>query len=107
MSLCFFFSCLVIPETTADAGGMYPPSKAFVRGYNHVGSGWYFERVPAADAADGVEGTRVAYIIMSDLKGWFPALVINNAIGGAYVTFFEDLQAALEARTGWKGRIKA
>jgi hypothetical protein len=33
------------------------------------------------------------------------SVVINNAIGGNYQTFFEDLQGALEAK-GWQGRVK-
>ena len=39
------------------------------------------------------------------VTGWFPKFVINSAIGGSYVTFFEDLQGALE-RQGWQGRVK-
>ena len=72
------------------------------------GCGWFCERVRPSGAVDdecgGEEGVRVTYVIQSDLKGWFLAIIVNNAIGGSYVSFFEDAFGALEAR-GWKVRI--
>ena len=29
-------------------------------------------------------------------SGWFPSFVVNNAIGGSYVTVFKELRQALE-----------
>lgn len=69
----------------------FPATRGFVRGYNHPGSGWHFEPDP-----EGSGGTRISYVIHCDLKGWFLPLIINNAIGGSYATFFEDLQGALK-----------
>jgi hypothetical protein len=56
--------------TVEETCGHYPPAKGYVRGFNNLGSGWYFQRIPATDTEE--EGVQVAYCIMSDLKGWFP-----------------------------------
>jgi hypothetical protein len=82
----------------AESCGLFPPQSGWVRGFNYSGSGWYF--LPAGDRG---QDTRAVYVIMTDLRGWFVSAVINRAIGGSYVSCFEDLFAALEAR-GWKGR---
>ena len=72
-------------------GTYFPVTPTFVRGINYP-SGWFFERC-------GVDGRdcKVSYIIHCDLKGWFTPLVINNAIGGSFVSFFADLKSALRA----------
>ena len=69
------------------------PSKIgnFVRGYNHPGGGWHFQPI------DEGRKTKVTYIIQSDLKGWFPPVVINNVLGGSYVDFFTDVKKALNS----------
>ena len=62
----------------------------FVRGFNQSGGGWYFQPI------DNGNKTKVTYIIQCDLKGWFPALVINQVLGGSFVDFFSDLKKALD-----------
>ena len=68
----------------------------FVRGFNHSGGGWYFQPV------DNGTKTKVTYIIQCDLKGWFPAVVINQVLGGSYVDFFADLKKALKTHSNSK-----
>jgi len=71
-----------------------PEQRGVVRGWNSGGGGWTFEPVEA-DA--GL--CTVTYVIHSDLKGWLPSLIINNAIVGNYVTFFSGALVAMrEAR---------
>jgi hypothetical protein len=73
-----------------ELGGLHPPTKKFVRGLNQAGTGWHLQ-VSGSD-------TRVVYCIQTDLRGWFLPVVINAAIGGSYVAFFEDMTRALNAR---------
>lgn len=76
----------------SELRGLYPVTKSLVRGINQT-SGSCVEAEPS------VNGVRVSYIVETDLKGWFPAFVINNAIGSTmYVGYFEDLQRALKER---------
>jgi len=84
------------------ADARFPEAPGFVRGINSA-SGWVFERT-----AEG--GTRVHYVIHSDLKGWFMAFVVNSAITGSYQTFFGDLKrrlAELKALGSTDGREPA
>ena len=37
-------------------------------------------------------------VIQIDIKGWFPAVVVNNAVGGSFGDFFAELKAALKKR---------
>ena len=74
----------LLPEQTFRK---FPVTSALVRGYNHP-SGWHFER-----CGTGGKDCKVSYVIHTDLKGWFTPLVINNAIGGSYVAFFQVLRA--------------
>ena len=37
-------------------------------------------------------------VIHTDLRGWFAPAIINQVIGGSYVSFFEDLTKALAKR---------
>jgi len=75
----------------SETDSPYPAVRDSIRGYNHAGSGWHF--IPLASG-----GTRIAYVIQSDLKGWFLPVVINSAIAGSYAAFFEDLNRALAAK---------
>lgn len=75
---------------------LHPESKAFVRGLNQPGSGWLVEPIKSPDGA--VTGSNIQYIIHTDLKGWFNAFIINQAIGGSYTAFFEDMLGALRER---------
>lgn len=76
-----------------------PEQRGVVRGWNSGGGGWTFEPVEEAGGADAGPRCRVTYVIHSDLKGWLPALIINSAITGNYVTFFSGALAAMrEAR---------
>lgn len=75
---------------TAECYGLFPPTSAFVRGFNQAGTGWHVEPHES--------GSRVNYVIQPDLKGWFTAFIINQVIGGSYSSFFEDLQRALAQR---------
>lgn len=75
----------------AECCGLFPPTGDFVRGFNQAGTGWHVEPLESG-------GSRVNYVIQTDLKGWFTAFVINQAIGGSYISFFEDLQKALAQR---------
>lgn len=77
------------PEETC---GLYPITKDFVRGFNLSGTGWHIQ----SEASNN--GVKVSYIIQTDLKGWFTAFIINQAIAGSYVSFFDDLQRALKDR---------
>jgi hypothetical protein len=36
---------------------------------------------------------------MIDIKGWFPAVVVNNAVGGSFGDFFSELKTVLKNRT--------
>ena len=64
----------------------FPEASGFVRGWN-TSSGWVFEKTET--------GTRIHYVIHSDLKGWMLSVVVNNALTGSYVTFFSDVQNRL------------
>ena len=64
----------------------FPEASGFVRGWN-TASGWVFEKTET--------GTRIHYVIHSDLKGWMLSVVVNNALTGSYVTFFSDVQNRL------------
>lgn len=76
-----------------DAFGLFPPAtKQFVRGFNLAGTGWHIEFEPS------MKGVKVSYVIQTDLRGWFLPVIINQAIGGSYVSFFEDLRSALAKR---------
>ena len=76
-----------VPDADADA--RFPAAHGYVRGANSPGCGWLFERTPA--------GTRVHYVIHSDLKGWFVPMVINAVLTGSFVTFFGDVRRRLVA----------
>jgi hypothetical protein len=43
-------------------------------------------------------GCKMTYIIQTDLKGWFLPVIVNQAIGGSYCSFFEDLKTAMSKR---------
>lgn len=73
-----------------DADARFPPNAAFVRGINGV-CGWVFEPT-------GVDSCRVHYVIVTNLKGWLPAVVVNANLAGAFVTFFTDLAKRLGGR---------
>jgi hypothetical protein len=84
-----------VPPGSVASGGAgvvdaarFPDDASLVRGWNSPGCGWLFER-----RADG--GTRVHYVIQSDLKGWFLPMIINSVLTGSYKTFFGDLQKRL------------
>jgi START domain len=79
----------LLPNETC---GNFLPNKQFVRGFNLVGSGSHLER-----CGPNGKDTKVSYVIHTDLKGWFTPMVINNAIGGSHVTYFEELKRALAA----------
>ena len=70
---------------------LFPTPPGFIRGKNFQGGGWHI----SASKSDGGEGTVVTYGIHSDLAGWFPAVVINNAIAGSYVSFFKNSKNAI------------
>lgn len=99
-----------VPAGSVASGGAgvvdaarFPEQPAFVRGWNSPGCGWLFER-----RADG--GTRVHYVIQSDLKGWFMAVVINNVLTGSFFTFFDDVNkrlAELQALGSTDGLVPA
>jgi hypothetical protein len=68
-----------VPKGSVVSGGAgvvdaarYPEAAGFVRGWNSPGCGWLFEKTD--------EGTRVHYVIHSDLKGWMLAMIVNNAL---------------------------
>jgi START domain len=84
----------LLPEETSYD---FPPAKNFVRGFNHCGSGSYLER-----CGPGGRNTKISCVIHTDLKGWFTPIVINNAIGGSYLNYFQDLRKAISSagRTG-------
>jgi hypothetical protein len=65
----------------------YPARSGFVRGSNSPGGGWYFESVGEGSGTR----CRISYVIHSDLKGWMPSVIINNAITGSYVSFYGDM----------------
>lgn len=71
----------------------FPICDNYVRGFNNAGCGWLFEILPQEDRS---VHTKISYVIETDLKGWFLPVVVNNAIGGSYVTFFEDLKKAMQ-----------
>ena len=75
------------PEQSFDK---FPMTKDRIRGINERGSGWLFEKYGASG-----NDCKLTYTIQCDLKGWFTPMLINNAIGGSYTAFFEDLRAAL------------
>jgi len=84
-----------VPRGSVASGGAgvvdaarFPDDPSLVRGWNSPGCGWLFEK-----REDG--GTRVHYVIQSDLKGWFFPAIINSVLTGSYKTFFGDLQARL------------
>ena len=99
-----------VPPGSVVSGGAgavdnarFPEQPGFVRGWNSPGCGWVFER-----RADG--GTRVHYVIQSDLKGWFMSFVVNNVLTGSFVTFFTDVRKqllSLEARGSVAGETPA
>ena len=71
-----------------------------MRGYNYPGSGWMMTPIYTDSADNGCSGSepvgcKVTYIIQTDLKGWFLPIIVNQAIGGSYCTFFEDLKNAM------------
>jgi START domain len=74
-----------------ELGSLYPVSKSFVRGLNQP-CGSLIEPEPS------VNGVKVSYLIETDLKGWFHSFIINQAIGGSYVTYFEDLLRFLKTK---------
>lgn len=76
-----------------DTFGLFPPTKQFVRGLNLAGTGWHIETEPS------INGVKVSYVIQTDLRGWFLPIIINQAIAGSYVSFFEDLRSALAKRS--------
>jgi len=73
----------------------FPQRAGFVRGWNSAGGGWLFEPLRAADGRS--VHTRIHYVIQTDLRGWLPTLIVNNALTGSYITFFKDLTEALTA----------
>ena len=46
----------------------------------------------------GGKDCKVSAVIQIDIKGWFPAMVVNNAVGGSFGDFFGELKAALTNR---------
>lgn len=64
-----------------------------VRGHNTAGlTGWALEPVSG--------GTKVYYVIHSDVKGWLPKAVVNNAVASSFVNFFADIRAHLDKKLG-------
>jgi hypothetical protein len=72
---------------------VYPEPSGYVRGANFPGCGWH---VTASKNGEGKVVTLVTYIIHTDLKGWFPKIVVNNAIAGSYVDFFKNSSEAMK-----------
>jgi len=79
----------------------FPPKSGVVRGLNSVGCGMYMERIPLdenqKEKSQQEWGTRVRYVIHSNLKGWLPAMAVNKTMTSVYVTFFEDLTRKLQS----------
>lgn len=73
----------------------FPLPKGFIRGKNFSGCGWH---ISGFKSEDGVPTTTVSYVIHSSLEGWFPVIIINNAISGSYVDFFKNSKAALQKK---------
>ena len=101
------------PKGTVVSGGVGVESDArfpegagsgsgAVRGVNGS-SGWVFEPLLGEDGVT-VRGTRIHYVILTHLRGWLPALVVNSGVAGSYKTFFRDLGKRLEqmAKEGGK-----
>lgn len=65
----------------------FPLPRGFIRGTNFQGGGWHISA--------GDRGAVVTYGIHTDLAGWFPAIVVNNAIAGSYASFFRSSKNAL------------
>lgn len=72
---------------TRDYADIFPEKPGFVRGVSSSGSGWF--------AVQQGEDVLFHYVIHSDLKGYFPAWLANNTVGGTYVTFFQGLKDSL------------
>ena len=83
----------LLPEQTC---GHFPVQSDAVRGFNHFW-GLHLEK-------HGVHGKdcKLTYLLHCDLKGWFRPMVINHVAGGFYISFFQDLKAALKNGQGPK-----
>jgi hypothetical protein len=69
---------------------IFPPTNSsVVRGVTSGGCGWYIVQEPGGDCI-------MHYIIHCDLKGWFPAFVVNNTLGGTFAEFFAALKKSRE-----------
>lgn len=77
---------------------LYPIQQNIVRGYNHYGSGSYIQPLPEGN------GSKISYVIQTDLKGWFLSYIVNSAIGGSFNTYFADLKEELK-RLGYTKKI--
>ena len=79
-----------------QTGGHFPVQSDAVRGLNHFW-GLHLEKC-------GVDGKdcKLTYLLHCDLKGWFRPMVINHVAGGFYVSFFQDLKAAMKTAQGLK-----
>jgi hypothetical protein len=70
--------------------GNFPETSDAIRAHKFA-SGWYLQKW-----GPGGKDCKVTAVIHLDIKGWFPASVINNLIGGSFGTFFGDLKVAMK-----------
>jgi len=83
----------VAPTGTLVSGGAgvvdarFPEVQGFVRGWNSPGSGWVLEPIEHASAPNS-QGTRIHYLIHTDLKGWILPLLVNSSLAVRASLFF-------------------
>lgn len=66
-----------------------PSTSKFVRGEVLPGCAWYCEPAPQAD---GSVWCTLYYIVLTDIKGWVPAALVNAGISENFQSYFKGLR---------------
>jgi len=55
---------------------------------SRAGSAWHVEPSPTGT------GTRLYYVLLSDIKGWIPTAIVNSAVTTSIGDYYKNLRSA-------------
>ena len=90
---------ITVSYAVPEDENVFPIDPNFTRGEVCEGTGWRVRPIKVKDAASGKEEEHceLIYVIMTDLKGWVPAWVINGAMGQTFKAYYEGLRSKLNS----------
>jgi hypothetical protein len=88
---------ITISYAVPEEENVFPIDPQFTRGEVCEGTGWRVRPVKVLDGKEEKEHCELTYVIMTDLKGWVPAFVINGAMGQTFKAYYEGLKTKVNS----------